>query len=275
MADAPPLRSRSRLVRFSPGLHAASAALCVVAPRAWPIALGGILTNHALLTVGTLVPRSALLGPNLRRLPPGAAASRDAVALTFDDGPDPEVTPRVLDSLDAEGATASFFCVARRAEEFPGVVAEIARRGHRVENHSYRHSNAFSLFGPRAVGRELDRSQEILTRQAGSPPRWFRAPAGLRSPWLDVALQARKLSLVSWTRRAFDTITRDPDVIVGRLTRGLAAGDILMLHDRVGPRQSARGAPVLEALPLLLARLRGEGLRAVALPPPDESASCD
>ncbi len=268
------LRSRSLLVRASPSLHAASAALCVVAPRAWPIALGGILTNHALLTVGTLSPRSALLGPNLRRLPE-SASTRDAVALTFDDGPDPDVTPRVLDCLDAAGARASFFCVARRAEKFPGVVAEIARRGHRVENHSYSHTNAFSLLGPRALGREMDRSQEILTRHAGSPPRWFRAPAGLRSPWLDVALQARGLALVSWTRRAFDTITRDPHVIVRRLTRGLAAGDILMLHDGVGRSRSASRAHVLEALPLVLERLARSGLRAIPLPIDDTPAPLD
>lgn len=273
MAEAP-LRSRSRLVRVSPGLHAASAALWVMAPRAWPIALGGILTNHALLTVGTLVPRSALLGPNLRRLPDGGS-TRQEVALTFDDGPHPAVTPRVLDLLDACGARASFFCVGQRAEESPQIVAEIARRGHRVENHSWSHTNAFSLLGPRALASELDKSQEILTRLAGAAPRWFRAPAGLRSPWLDVALQARGLGLVSWTRRAFDTVTRDPGVIVRRLTRGLAAGDILMLHDKAGRKGGGHDAPVLRALALLLERFQKDGLRAIPLPVPATPRAAD
>jgi len=264
-------RSRSRLVRISPGFHAAVAMLFVAAPRAWPIALGGILVNHALLTLGTLTPRSALLGPNLRRLPGGSSPGQ--VVLTFDDGPDPGVTPRVLDLLDAHGARASFFCVGSRAVRSPEIVAEIVRRGHRVENHSYAHSRAFSLLGPTALARELDRSQEILTRLAGSPPRWFRAPAGFRGPWLDAALQARRLGLVSWTRRAFDTVARDPAVIVRRLTRGLAAGDILVLHDRASSRGGKEAAPVLEALPLLLEILRHSELRAVSLPAPCGSAS--
>jgi len=260
-------RSRAPLVRASFALHAAGAALCLAAPRAWPWAVGGLVADHALLMAGCLWPRSTLLGPNLRRMAPGIAEA-DVVALTFDDGPDPETTLRVLELLGARGARASFFCVGRRAEAFPEVVAEIARRGHRVENHSYHHSKAFSIIGPRRLAIELDRAQEVLTRCAGAPPRWFRAPAGLRSPWLDPALQARRLELVSWTRRAFDTVSRDPHAIVRRLTRGLAPGDILLLHDGSARRQPPRRAPVLDALPSLLDHLERSGLRAVSLPAP-------
>jgi peptidoglycan/xylan/chitin deacetylase (PgdA/CDA1 family) len=228
--------------------------------------VGGLAADHALLATGSLWPRSTLVGPNLRRLPMQAAFD-GKVALTFDDGPDPVVTPCVLARLEERGVRATFFCVGRRAEEHPGLVAEIARRGHRVENHSYLHSAAFCFLGPRAIGRELDRAQAALTRHAGSAPRWFRAPAGLRNPWLDAALRRRGLELVSWTRRAFDTVSSEPGAVVRRLTRGLAARDVLVLHDR-GSALTARGAPVvLEALPRVLDALDAAGLSAIPLPP--------
>ena len=260
-------RRGALLVRGSAGLHIAGALACVVSPRSWPWVVGGLAADHALLVAGSLWPRSTLVGPNLRRLPTEAAFD-GKVALTFDDGPDPVVTPRVLERLEERGVRATFFCVGRRAEEHPGLVAEIARRGHRVENHSYLHSAAFCFLGPRAIGRELDRAQASLTRHAGSAPRWFRAPAGLRNPWLDAALLPRGLELVSWTQRAFDTVSSEPGAVVRRLTRGLAARDVLVLHD-CGSALTARGAPVvLEALPRLLDALDAAGLGAIPLPPP-------
>ena len=264
-----PARSASApLWRASMAAHVAAPAVALLVPGSWPLVLAGIALDHGLLLAGSLWPRSRLLGPNLLRLPEPAASRRE-IALTFDDGPDPAVTPRVLDLLAARGARATFFCVARHAEEHPDLVADIARRGHRVENHSWRHSKAFCFLGPRALGRELDRAQEALTRLTGSAPRWFRAPAGLRNPWLERQLRARRLSLVTWTRRAFDTVTPDAGRVVGRLTRDLAAGDVLVLHDRGSAARDARPAVVLEALPVLLDRVAAAGLRPVPLPPPD------
>jgi len=260
-----PIWPRAGLVRASVIVHA-GAVLGLGVPQSWPWIAGMLLSDHALLMAGSLWPRSTWVGPNLRRLPllPSTAGK---MSLTFDDGPDPTVTPQILEQLDQHGARASFFCVARRAEAFPDIVAEIARRGHRVENHSYSHSNRFALMGWRALGRELDCAQEVLTRQAGSAPRWFRAPAGLRSPWLDTALRTRDLELVSWTRRAFDTVSTDPVRIVNRLIRRLAERDILVLHDG-GSAPDTKGRPVvLEVLPRLLDRIDEAGLRSIPIPP--------
>lgn len=265
-------RRGALLVRVSAGLHVAGALVCVASPRSWPWVVGGLAADHALLVAGSLWPRSTLVGPNLRRLPMEAVFDR-AVALTFDDGPDPVVTPRVLARLEERGVHATFFCIGRRAEEHPGLVAEIARRGHRVENHSYRHSAGFCFLGPRAIGRELDRAQAALTRQTGSAPRWFRAPAGLRNPWLEAALHPRGLGLASWTRRAFDTVSSDPVAIVRRLTRGLAARDVLALHDCGSARTAGGGPVVLEALPRLLDVLDAAGLRAIPLPPAGQAST--
>lgn len=267
-------RTRSALVRASAGLHLAGAAALVAAPATWPWVAGCIAADHALLVAGSLWPRSTLVGPNVRRL--GRAAARSgAIALTFDDGPDPRVTPRVLDLLEERGARATFFCVARRAEEHPGLVAEIVRRGHLVENHSYAHSSGFCFLGPRAAGRDIDRAQAVLTGQAGAAPRWFRAPAGLRNPWLDGVLEARGLTLVSWTRRGLDTTARDVTGVLRRLVRGLAAGDILVLHDGGPWRLEGGGHAGLETLPRLLDALARAGLRAAPLPPPAEALAHD
>ncbi len=100
----------SPALKLSFALHGAAALGLVAAPAAWPWALGTLGLNHLALTAAGLLPRSSVLGPNLTRLPP-AAAGRGEIALTIDDGPDPEVTPRFLDLLDAAGVRASFFCI--------------------------------------------------------------------------------------------------------------------------------------------------------------------
>jgi len=259
-------------VKASVGLHLLGVVALVALPQRWPFVVGGLVANHALVALVGLWPTSRLLGPNLRRLPERNAA-RGEIALTFDDGPDPEATPEVLEILDRRGAKATFFCIGRRAEAHPGLVAEIVRRGHRVENHSHGHPNGFALMGPGAMGREIDHAQEILTRCSGAAPFFFRAPAGIRNPWLHGVLASRGLHLASWTRRGFDTVTRSPARIVKRLTRRLAGGDVLLLHDISEPRDSAGRPVVLEALPMLLDEIDSRGLRAIALPREAETAA--
>lgn len=245
-------------------LHAAAGALLLARPADWPLPLGLLAADHALLTALGLWPRSRALGPNWTRLPASAAA-QGAVALTIDDGPDPEVTPRVLDLLDAAGTSASFFCIGTRARRHPQLLAEIVRRGHAVENHSEQHRHTFSLLGPRALAREIGAAQATLGELTGSAPRFFRAPAGLRNPFLDPVLHGLDLRLASWTRRGYDTRECDPVRVQTRLLRGLGAGDILLLHDGHAAR-TADGRPVaLAVLPPLLAALAAAGLRCVTL----------
>jgi peptidoglycan/xylan/chitin deacetylase (PgdA/CDA1 family) len=253
------------LLRATLGLHAAAAGTLMLRPEWAGWAVGAVVLNHAALTAAGLWPRSRWLGPNLVRLPP-ASAARGEVALTIDDGPDPAVTPAVLALLERHGARATFFCIARHAREHPALVREIVARGHSVQNHSDVHRHNFSLLGPRGFLREIERAQQTLTELSGERPTCFRAPAGLRNPFLDPVLHRLGLRLASWTRRGFDTREHDPARVLQRLTRGLAAGDILLLHDGNAAR-TAQGRPVvLEVLPALLERCRQAGLRCVTLP---------
>lgn len=246
-------------------IHAGALVLLLAAPAHWAWALAALVANHAVLTAVGLWPRSTALGENMVRLP-AAAAARGEVALTIDDGPDPDVTPAVLDLLDAAGARATFFCIAERAERHPQLVREIVRRGHSVQNHTHGHSHRFSLLGPRGFAREIEAAQRVLAGLTGEAPRFFRAPAGLRNPFLAPVLHRLGLTLASWTRRGYDTRERDPQRVLQRLTRGLAAGDILLLHDGHCARD-AQGRPIILAvLPALLAELRGRALVPATLP---------
>ncbi|MGQ2980748.1 MAG: polysaccharide deacetylase family protein [Polaromonas sp.] len=262
-----PMRQRRQLpalVVLSLGIHAAAAVAVLAFPSVWPWALAVLALNHALLATVGLLPRSHWLGANWTRLP-AAAAARGEVALTIDDGPDPVVTPAVLELLDRHGAKATFFCVGRQAALHPEICRDILRRGHRIENHSQLHRHNFSLLGPAGFRRELEAAQATLTAITGDRPQFFRAPAGLRNPFLDPALQRSGLRLASWTRRAYDTREGDPAIVLRKLCRSLRAGDILLLHDRHAAL-TPRGVPViLEVLPALLQAIRQAGLRPVTL----------
>jgi peptidoglycan/xylan/chitin deacetylase (PgdA/CDA1 family) len=252
------------LLRVSYGLHLGALGLIVWQPMLWPWALAVLVIDHLVLTTAGLYPRSQALGPNWTRLP--AAASRAGrVAITIDDGPDPDVTPRVLDLLDRYRARATFFCIGARAERQPELCREIVRRGHAVENHSQHHRHHFATFGPRRMAREIEAGQDTLTRLCGQRPLFFRPTAGLRNPFLEPILARHGLILASWTRRGYDTRNGDPDDVAARLVGDLAAGDILLLHDGNAARD-AQGRPViLEVLPRLLAACAEAGLQPVTL----------
>ncbi|MEO8314390.1 MAG: polysaccharide deacetylase family protein [Pseudomonadota bacterium] len=253
----------SALVSASIAVHAAAAAMVVSRPALWPWAVGGVMFDHFVLTACGLWPRSSLLGPNWTRLPPWAAQGN--VAITIDDGPDPEVTPRVLDILAKHGVQATFFCIGERVAAHPELTRTIVRSGHAVENHSQRHLHRFSLLGPRAMTAQISEAQDVIATALGEAPRFFRAPAGLRNPFLDPILARQGLQLASWTRRGFDTIARDSDVVLRRLVRGLHSGDILLLHDGNASRGPSGAPVILETLPALLESVAAASLTPITL----------
>jgi peptidoglycan/xylan/chitin deacetylase (PgdA/CDA1 family) len=251
-------------LKLSVAWHGAAGALVAFAPPLWPWALGAVAANHLLLAAAGFFPRSRVLGPNLVRLPQPAIARRQ-LALTFDDGPDPEATPRVLDLLDGAGVRASFFCIGRRAREHPGLVREIVARGHRVENHGDSHTKAFATYGYGRLRGDILAAQETLADITGQRPRFFRPLGGFRSPLLDPVLARLDLRLASWTRRGFDSVQGDPEGVYRRLVFNLAAGDILLMHDGDAAR-TPTGEPVsLLVLPRLLAAMREAALQPVTL----------
>jgi peptidoglycan/xylan/chitin deacetylase (PgdA/CDA1 family) len=258
------------LIRGSVALHLTAVGVALARPPLWPWALSAVAADHLLLTAAGLWPKSRLLGPNWTRLPAVAGArGAPAIAITIDDGPDPEITPRVLALLEAHGAKATFFCIGERVARHPALGREIVQRGHAIENHSQRHLHHFPLLGPRALAGEIGRAQQTIAAETGEVAQFFRAPAGLRNPFLEPVLARSNLRLVSWTRRGFDTVSGSAIRVLGMLTRHLEDGDILLLHDGHAARTAAGGAVILEVLPPLLeavaaARLTPITLRAAA-----------
>ncbi|MGF6747689.1 peptidoglycan/xylan/chitin deacetylase (PgdA/CDA1 family) [Paraburkholderia sp. MM5482-R1] len=178
-------RSRnSALLNGTIGWHVIVLIGVAVAPAAWPWWLAAIVANHALFTIAGLLPRTTLLGPNWTRLPANPR-NADAIALTIDDGPDPVVTPQVLDLLDAFDVRATFFCIGAKVERYPQLAREIVARGHGLENHSQVHVHTFSVTFPRALTREIAAAQRTLETVSGARPMFFRArpPACATSSW--------------------------------------------------------------------------------------------
>jgi peptidoglycan/xylan/chitin deacetylase (PgdA/CDA1 family) len=252
------------LVKISFLLTLIAAAAAAALPETRPWAAAALIADNMLLTFAGLWPRCKLLGQNWTSLPQ-ASVLRGEIAITIDDGPNPIITPAVLDLLDHYGVKVTFFCIGEKAQRYPDLCREIVKRGHALENHSMHHRHNFSLLMPGGIFSEIETAQQTLTSITGIRPRFFRAPAGLRNAMLDPVLSRLNLQLASWTRRGFDTVERDPKVVLARLLNGLKAGDILLLHDD-NVAETADGRPViLEVLPLLLNTITARKLRPVTL----------
>ena len=252
------------LIRISIALHLLALALVIAAPGQWRWALGAVLVNQIVLTLAGLWPRSHWLGSNWTQLP-AAATARNEVAMTIDDGPDPVVTPQVLDILERYAVHATFFCVGDKVARYPDLCREIVRRGHALENHSQHHRHTFAFLGYSGFMRELQAAQDTLAAIAGERPMFFRAPAGLRNPLLDPVLHRLGLQLASWSIRGFDTRIGDAERVKSRLLRGLRAGAILLLHDGNAARTPAGIPVILEVLPAVLAAAATADLHFVTL----------
>lgn len=252
-------------IRVSTILHGTALLGFILWPEFWLWLVTVIVLNHLVLFFVVLFPRSSLLGANLTRLP-ATAVQRREIALTFDDGPDPQITPRILEILARYNARASFFCVGERAAANPTLIREIIQQGHSVENHSYHHANYFAFLGWQQCQHEVQTTQQALTLYSGKAPQFFRAPMGFRSPILHFILKGMNLHYTSWTRRGFDTTSRNPQRILKRLLHELSAGDILLLHDGIVWPRNKSPQLTLQLLPQLLQHLQDADYRVVSLP---------
>ncbi len=204
-------------------------------------------------------PRWAFLGKVHWRGEPGG------VALTFDDGPHPEYTPRVLETLNRFRAKASFFVIGRYLERYGNLAAAASRAGHLVANHSFHHFRAMSFFSTGEIRREIFQCQEELEKWVGYRPRFYRQPAGFRNPRIFGILKEMGMSLVGWQTHALDTVVKDPNAIAERILKTCRPGGVLLLHDGWDRDGEKDRTPTLEALPLILQGLRNRGLEFYTL----------
>jgi peptidoglycan-N-acetylglucosamine deacetylase len=156
--------------------------------------------------------------------------SQNGVALTFDDGPDPETTPKVLDVLKKHNVKAAFFLIGKKAEAHPDIVKRMIAEGHVIGNHTYGHSYYFDFFSLKAMSREFLKSQALIKDLTGKSILWFRPPYGVTNPMMTRALKLSKFVPVGWSVRSLDTVIKDKEKLFKRLEK-TAARDIVLLHD--------------------------------------------
>ena len=187
------------------------------------------------------------------------------VALSFDDGPDPEVTPSVLDALAKHGARATFFTIGQSLEAHPRLARRIVVEGHELGNHSWRHSRWQNFFGAAQQAREIERGAQaiaVVTGRQGRP--LYRPAIGLKSPALARAAHAQQVTLVAWSLHSRDTRTADPKRMAQRVLQRIRPGDIVLMHD--GHDRPGRHRPACaQAMPLILQGLREKGLHCVTV----------
>ena len=186
----------------------------------------------------------------------------DGVALTFDDGPHPQGTPAVLESLRETGAKATFFLAGEQVERRPALAAEIVAAGHRVELHCYRHRNQLRL-GGRALLEDAERARATIEEASGQAIADYRPPYGIFSAVGLRAIRARGWRPVLWSRWGRDWAGRaTPASITRRLTAGARAGDILLLHDADYYSVPGSWVRTTAALPRILEELEARGLKS-------------
>ena len=182
------------------------------------------------------------------------------IALTFDDGPDARSTPRLLDLLREEKVEATFFCIGKRVEAEPEIVKRMFAEGHRVENHSYAHSNLTNLFPFHKLVADIGAAQHAIESATGRAPTLFRPPIGLSNPNIFRAARGFGLRVIGWNIRTFDTRLLEPQRIVERVERGLRPGAIVLLHDGNIPVER-----LLVTVRSVISKLREHGYQIVRL----------
>jgi peptidoglycan/xylan/chitin deacetylase (PgdA/CDA1 family) len=162
-----------------------------------------------------------------------ASTEEKIVSLTFDDGPDTQLTPALLDQLQDLGISATFFCIGRKVNENKSLLKRMYLEGHLVGTHSYSHSDWFDFFSSSHMQRELERCSQLVFEATGKKPLLFRPPYGVINPMLKRALDRLGFHVIGFSRRAWDTTSRNKEVILDRIIKKLKPGDIILLHDTV------------------------------------------
>ncbi len=200
--------------------------LLIAFPPWWLAAILVMALSHALLLWPTLRPNSQWLGPVITSFVP---EGRD-VWLTIDDGPTDD-TEAMLDALRQRGVSATFFVKGILAAQRPDLVRLMIARGHAVENHSQTHpSGAFWCLPPASIGAQIDGCSAALKTISGQQPRLFRAPVGMKNPFVHPALVRRGMTLVGWSVRGFDSFGDDVERVVQRIVPRIEAGSIIVMH---------------------------------------------
>jgi len=204
---------------------------------------------------------SPLFGPALGKI----GSDRKVVALTFDDGPNPDATPLILDTLHEKKVHATFFILGSHAERWPELVRRISHEGHQIGNHGYFHRKQ-QFKSPFYVSRDIRLGIRAIKRAGAPAPRYFRAPHGFRSPWTTPIASSYGERTVGWSLGVWDSDCPGVDEIVRRTLEGVEPGSIILLHDGDGYNPDGDRTQTAAALPQIIDRLKEQGYEFATLP---------
>ncbi len=207
----------------------------------------------AALAHGAFEPNSPVFGPAIGRGPREAA-----LYLTFDDGPNPRTTDRIVRILEQERVPATFFMLGRYVERYPELARSVALRGFGIGNHTHTHTK-LTLLGPARTAEEVARAHQAIATHTGITPHAFRAPHGYRNPFLSRALAPFGYRVFGWTFGVWDTALPGADVIRRRMRARLRPGAVLLLHDGDGYDPEGDRSQTAEALPGIIEDCRTMG----------------
>lgn len=179
----------------------------------------------------------------------------NAIAITFDDGPVPGKTEKILEILNRHQVQATFFCIGHRIDDHPALVKRIYNEGHLLANHSYWHGKTFDLQASAKIEKELLDTDVAMKKAIGLTPRFFRPPYGVTNPMVASAVKQRGYETIGWSVRSFDTIIHDSGALMKRVTKSLKGGDMILFHDYCDV--------TIEILPALLDHIAKLGLKIV------------
>jgi peptidoglycan/xylan/chitin deacetylase (PgdA/CDA1 family) len=226
----------------------------------YPFSIAHLQLATVLYALGTGVMLYLLFHPrNQWLIANRSQVEHGCVALSFDDGPDPVDTPRLLDLLREKNVKATFFVVGQRAERHPEIVRRAWEEGHLIGNHTWSHLPLFCFLSPRRLRSEIERNSACIERICGGRTRYFRSPVGLRHPLLKVALQKTGMEYISWRVRSCDTMIRNPGFLARRILSKVANRDIVLMHDHLPKGAQA----MLEILPEVIDELKKRGFEFV------------
>lgn len=183
---------------------------------------------------------------------------KKSVALTFDDGPDPEYTPQILDILKEKNVKATFFVIGKKAERYPELVKRIDEEGHIVANHSYSHHYFLPFFLSAGLTDDLSKCNEAIEQIISKTPLFFRPPFGVTTPRYSGAIKKNGLSSIGWSLRTLDTKAKTKYQLIDKVISLLKKGDIILLHDRL--------SVTCEALPDIIEHIATRKLTIEPLP---------
>jgi len=203
---------------------------------------------------GTFHPNSPIFGRVIGRGSP----SRRELYLTFDDGPSPSATEKILEILDNQAVPATFFMVGQHVERFPDIARRVGESRHGVGNHTYHHLK-LHLQGPRRIHLEMERGHAVIVSYAGRIPRLFRSPHGYRNPFVSLMAHRLGYAAIGWTFGVWDSAQPGAEVIRSRMRKRLRPGAILLLHDGDGSDQKGDRRQTAAALPGIIADAKAGG----------------